>query len=222
MMRGVPAPERRGAFAFPAYSARERQADAIVHGAGIAAGLAGIAWLLATRATGLPPAELAGLAAYAGSLCAMLMASAAYNLAGPGPRKETLRRFDHAAIYALIAGTYTPFAAAGPAGGAPLWAVWAAALAGAVAKLAFPRRFERLSLALWLGMGWSILVLSWPLWASLPGGVVWLLGIGGGLYTLGSGVHLLESVAYHNAIWHALVLAAAACHFAAVAMLHGT
>lgn len=210
---------RRDGFGFPAYSARERRIDAIVHGLGLVGGLAGIAWLIASHARQGSVAERLAIVVYGGSLGAMLLASAAYNLSRPGPRKETFRRLDHAAIFALIAGTYTPFAATAPTAGAPLWAVWSAAAAGAVAKLALPRRHERLGVFAYLGLGWALLVLSGPSWSSLPDGVLPLLCAGGVLYTVGTGIHLLEAVPHHNAAWHALVLAAAGCHFAAVASL---
>jgi hemolysin III len=211
----------RAPLEFPVYTAREHAVDGILHGLGIVSGVLGTAWLLAVRAPYASAADLAALLVYAGALDGMLLASAAYNLARPGRRKEMLRRLDHAAIFVMIAGTYTPFAVKGlaPGGGASLWAVWAAATAGALVKLAFPRRFERLGLLLYLGLGWAILVMAGPLWSSFPRGTLLLLGIGGLLYTAGTGFHLLESVAYHNAVWHALVLAAAACHFAAVASL---
>ncbi|WP_207477916.1 PAQR family membrane homeostasis protein TrhA [Arenibaculum pallidiluteum] len=206
---------------FPSYTARESAVDGMLHGLGLVAGIAGILWLLGSRAGRVGPADFVALLVYAGGLAGMLAASAAYNLSAPGPRKEMLRRLDHAQIFVMIAGTYTPFAVKGLGSGpgAPFWSVWGAAAAGAFLKLAFPRRFERVGLVLYLGLGWAILAMARPLWTSFPPGILALLVLGGALYTLGAIFHLLERLPFHNAAWHGLVLAAAACHFAAVATL---
>jgi hemolysin III len=94
--------------------------------------------------------------------------------------------------------------------------VWLTAAAGASLALAAPRRFERLQLAGYLLLGWSILVAREPLTASVPAAAIWLLVAGGLLYSFGVLFHLWRRLAFHNAIWHGLVLAAAGCHYAAV------
>lgn len=120
----------------------------------------------------------------------------------------------------MIAGSYTPFAVnlvAPPWGLVLCVAVWTAAAAGIVLKLGWPRRFERLGLALYLATGWMLLPAIGPMADGLPARVLWLLLAGGVVYSLGTLAHLAHRVAFHNALWHAMVLAAAALHFAAVA-----
>jgi hemolysin III len=152
----------------------------------------------------------------------MLGCSALYNLAPPGPRKALLRRFDHAAIFVMIAGTYTPVAALA-IGGAWAWGllglVWSGALGGVVLKLVGPMRMEKLSVAAYLVLGWIGLAALHRLMEVLPTADLVLLLVGGALYSLGVVFHLATRLPYHNAIWHGFVLAAAACHFAIVLRL---
>ena len=205
----------------PRYSRGERVADAAVHVLGLAAALAGCALLAAAapRPAGVRAAAALGL--YAAGLVAMLTCSALYNLAGDGPRKAVLRRLDHAAIFVMIAGTYTPVAllAIGGASGLRLLAVvWAGAAGGAALELLAPARFARISIAAYLLLGWTGLALD-PLLAALPPRDLALLAGGGLVYSLGVAVHLSTRLPYHNALWHAFVLVAAACHYAVVLRL---
>jgi hemolysin III len=200
------------------YDRAEIVADGIVHAIGVSLGLVGAVILLFI-------AHLAGggavlpVAVYAAGLLAVLGLSAAYNLWPVSPVKWLLRRFDHAAIYLLIAATYTPFLAqpkAGFAGFGLLAFLWVTALLGATLKLAFPGRFDRCAIALYLLLGWSGIIGDRPLVAALPGPILWLLAAGGILYSGGVAFHLWEKLRFQNAIWHAFVVAAACCHYAAV------
>ncbi len=171
------------------------------------------------HAPGATVKQIATLLVYSFGLLGMLAASAAYHLARPGRLKSVLRRLDHAMIFVMIAGSYTPFAlnALGPGLGVPLCiGVWAVAALGVTLKLSCPLRFERLSLALYLGMGWMLLVVIRSLIASLPEEVLLLLLAGGIVYSLGAAVHATERLRFHNAVWHAMVLIAAGLHLAAV------
>jgi len=203
----------------PAYSARERLIDAAVHALGVpAAPVAVVVLLMAVTPTGEAAAVLAA-AVYGAGLIAMLWLSAAYNLVGDPERKERIRRLDHAAIFLMIAGTYTPFALVslgGRMGLGLLALVWLVALAGAALKLLRPRRYERSTTVLYLALGWIGLPLAGLLVAALPAASLLLLGAGGLLYSAGVAFHLWDSLPYQNAVWHALVLAAAACHYVAV------
>ncbi len=205
----------------PVCTAGERAADALVHALGLTAGLAGASWLLSAALTAHAPAvERLSLAAYGAGLVGMLAASAAYHLSRPGRLKEMLRRIDHAMIFVMIAGSYTPFTLnrlAGGTGVALCTTVWTVALGGVGLKLAFPRRFERLGFALYLALGWAILSVAGPLLESMAPATLLLLGAGGIIYTVGAVIHTRENLPYHTALWHALVVAAASCHFAAVA-----
>ena len=149
----------------------------------------------------------------------MLALSAAYNMWSVSPAKWVLRRFDHSAIYLLIAGTYTPFlvqmksalASAGLGVG-----VWVSAAIGMALKLALPGRFDRLAVVLCLLLGWSGVIAYDSFASALPSASLWLLAIGGILYSVGALFHVWRGLRFHNAIWHGFVLIAASCHYSAV------
>ncbi|HAH10119.1 MAG TPA: DNA-binding protein [Alphaproteobacteria bacterium] len=201
------------------YTRSEVAADAVIHVLGVTAGVIGAGVLVTMSALYGTGATLAASIIYGTGLVAMLSFSAAYNMHPPGPRREFLRRLDHAAIFLMIAGTYTPLTTLHLSGA---WAititslVWAMAVTGITLKIAFPRRFERLSLAAYLAMGWMGVVAIEPLLASLPMSTFVLIGVGGVLYSAGTAFHVWESLPFQNAIWHGFVLAAAVCHYAAV------
>ena len=207
-------------YEFPVYTAGERAADAVVHALGVIAGLVGAFWLLTVTAGRVSAAEMGSLIAYGAGLVGMLTASAAYHLTPPGRRKERLRRLDHSMIYVMIAGSYTPFTVNrldGGTGAVLCAAVWAVAAFGVALKLLYPFRFERLSFALYLGLGWAVLSVAEPLWRSLAPSTLLLLAVGGLVYTVGAVIHTMDRLPYHVPVWHALVVVAASCHFAAVA-----
>jgi hemolysin III len=204
------------------YRAGEFAADRVIHMMGTLAGVAGSAILVGiAAAVATLPIFLASLV-YAVCLVAMLGCSAAYNLASNTSRREFLRRLDHAAIFLMIAGTYTPFTMCRLHG---VWAigmtaaVWTGAVTGAVMKLICPSRVERLSTVAYLALGWIILVGMRPLESSVDVLTAALIGVGGVLYSIGTGFHLWRALPFHNVIWHTIVLVAASCHYAAI--LHG-
>ena len=206
----------RGAVRW-AYSAPELWADGAVHAVGIAAAVAASAILLAAVAGSVSNGDLAGLAVYLATLLASIGISAAYNVWPVTRTKWILRRFDHSAIYALIAGIYTPFLVELEAWGL-LGLVWAAAAGGITLKLAVPGRFDRLAIALYLLLGWSSIVIFRTVIDGLPEATVWLVAAGGLLYSGGVVFHVLDR-RFHNAIWHGFVLLGAGVHFSAVALL---
>jgi len=149
----------------------------------------------------------------------MFSFSAAYNLYPPSDTKELLRRLDHAAIFLMIAGTYTPLLLnriGGEWGIGLLIFVWVVAIVGAVMKIMFPRRWEMLSIALYLGLGWSIIIAINPMLQTLAANNLILIAAGALIYTIGVVFHMWDRLPYQNAIWHWLVLAAAACHYMAI------
>jgi len=200
------------------YSELEHRADAVIHVLGILFAINASLWLL-WHVTGLSVAI--SVIVYCAGLVAMICCSAAYNLAPHGPSKLFLRRLDHAAIFIMIAATYTPFAVnrlGAPYGSIILAAIWLSASFGVAMKVLFPRRFEWLSLGLYLAMGWLIVTVIQPLHAAMTQTDFWLL-IGGGLvYSAGVAFYVIERIPYHKAIWHGFVLTAAILHFAAVAL----
>jgi hemolysin III len=199
------------------YSRSEVRLDAAVHVVGILFAINASLWLLA-HTTGI--SVVLSIAIYCTGLQAMLLASAAYQFSPQGPAKEILRRIDHAAIFLMIAATYTPFATnrlASGAGTALLVAIWSCATVGVIMKLTFPRRFERLSLIFYLVMGWMILAVAKPLSAALASVDLWLLVAGGLVYSAGVAFFLAERLPYHKAVWHSFVLVAFALQFGAIA-----
>lgn len=191
--------------------------DRIIHAIGIALGIAGAVLLMITL-DAAPRADIAPVTIYIVSLLSMLGFSAAYNLWPPSPRKWLLRRFDHSAIYLLIAATYTPliWQTRGVLTTALLIVVWLTAAAGIVFKLTWPERFDGLSIVLYLVLGWIGILAYGPMASALHPLTLWLILIGGVLYSIGVPFHLWERLRFHTVIWHSFVLAAAICHYMAV------
>ena len=195
----------------------EIRADALVHGAGIVGALLGSTVLLAHAGVSWV------LASYLLSLLATMIFSAAYNLTPPSRLKWILRRFDHSAIYLLIAGTYTPLLPYLP-DATQSWTLglvtWLGAAFGIVVKFVFPGRFDRLAILVYLALGWVVVTAAGDFARALPPQVLSLIIAGGILYTAGVIFYIRESLKFHNAIWHSFVAAAAACHFAAITLLY--
>lgn len=200
------------------YDKAEIALDAVVHGVGLVLGIAGTAVLIAFALRSPAIGDLPVAIVYATGLLAMLGFSAAYNLWPVSRIKWVLRRFDHSAIYLLIAATYTPFIAQmknGLLATGLLVAVWSVAAVGILLKLTLPGRFDRFSIVLYLALSWSGIAM-YEVIVTLPASTLWLLGAGGLLYTFGVIFHLWEGLRFQNAIWHAFVVLAAACHYTAV------
>ena len=200
------------------YDRAEIIADGIVHVIGLCLGLIG-AVTMVMIAVRIEHIEVAPILVYVIGLVAMLALSAAYNMWPVSHAKWILRRFDHSAIYLLIAGTYTPFLAQmkGVLASAGLGAgVWLSAVMGIALKLALPGRFDRLAIVLCLLLGWSVVIAYDSLASALPSASLWLLAIGGILYSVGALFHVWHSLRFHNAIWHGFVLIAASFHYSAV------
>ncbi|MGC2397213.1 MAG: hemolysin III family protein, partial [Rhodomicrobium sp.] len=204
--------------AFPSYTPLERIADGCVHTVSVLFSLAAAALLLVGAIGVLPAAIFVGLIVYSIGLVGMFAASAAYNLVSHVGVKEILRRLDHAAIFVMIAGSYTPFAlvVGGRAGHMLLAAVWAIAAVGVAIKLRYPWRFDKLSVLLYLSQGWIVLLALDSITAALSNRALSLLVAGGVVYTVGVAFHLMERLLFHNVIWHIFVLGGAACQFAAI------
>lgn len=201
------------------YSRSETIADLTVHIIGLCFGFTAVAILLALAAMHADIRDLVAASIYALGLLSMLTLSAAYNLWPVCPLKWLLRRFDHSAIYLLIAATYTPFLlnmrARSVAVGV-LIGVWSVALLGAAVKLAWPGRLDRVSIYVYAGMGWSGVILWSGKAAAMPSFVFRLLVAGGLLFTIGLVFHVWRKLRFQNAIWHFFVLLGVTCHYAAV------
>jgi hemolysin III len=207
---------------FPDYTKAERWVDAIVHIVGLIAAPLAVIWLFVQAGPSLTVGRAITGTIYAFGLIGMLTASTLYNLARAGRLKAIFRRLDHAMIYVMIAGTYTPLSmiALRPGLGIPLCAVvWTIAAIGVLLKIKRKHPHERLSLVLYLGMGWLLLPLLPPLIAILPTRAMALIIAGGLIYSLGSFVHTRASLPFHNAIWHGMVICAAGLHLVAIAQI---
>ena len=163
---------------------------------------------------------VAGAAIFGGTAIAMYLTSTLYHAFPQANRNGWLRRLDHSAIYLLIAGTYTPVLLGvlrGTAGWAMLAVIWTLAVAGVVFKLLAGARFRKVSVALYVAMGWAALALIQPLWTHMqPGGLAWLFA-GGVAYTAGVAFYLMhERMRYSHFIWHLFVLAGTGCHLVMV------
>jgi hemolysin III len=200
-------------------TAGEEVANSISHGAGFAGAVIGTPFLLAEVARHGGVADLIAAGVFAVTVMLAYLASTLYH-ATPWPRaKHILRMLDHGSIFLLIAGTYTPFTLGVLRGG---WGwtlfglVWTLALAGVVMKAFGGVHFHKLSLAVYLGMGWLIVIAIGPLVEAMPvQGLAWLVA-GGLAYTGGVVFYALDHRRYCHFIWHLFVLAGTACHFVAV------
>jgi hemolysin III len=201
------------------YDRREIIADGIVHAVGVIVGTVSIIALIVLAAPIVGAWEFTSILVYGIGLLTVLTVSALYNLWPISSVKWMLRRLDHSAIYLLIAGTYTPFITQMKVSAESLVllaGVWLTSAVGIALKLRFPGRFDRLSILLYLFLSWSGVMAYESVFGALPDSTLWLLAIGGILYTAGVVFHLWESLRFQNAIWHAFVLVAAACHYGAV------
>jgi hemolysin III len=197
----------------------EQVADRAIHVAGVTVGLIAAIGLVVITARDADMRAVIAIGLYIAGLVAMLVCSALYNFKRHSAHGDLFRRLDHAVVYLMIAGTYSPLAliVIGGARGTGLFAfVWAVASAGAALKFLFPRRFERLSIAAYLVLGWTVLTVLGPLREAMPTSDLVLLAAGCLLYSVGVAFHLWTRLPFHNAIWHGFVLAAATCHYVAI------
>jgi hemolysin III len=201
------------------YDRAELIADGVVHGIGVFGGLVAATVLVVLTAVYASAFEVFAVSVYVAGLLAMLVLSATYNLWPVSRAKWILRRFDHSAIYVLIAATYTPvimqvkdsiYAIA------MLIGVWCVAIVGVVLKLALPGRYDRVAVVLYLAMGWSGAMLYDAVAAALPTLALWFIAAGGLLYSFGIIFHAWHRLRFQNAIWHCFVLLGAGCHYTAV------
>jgi hemolysin III len=201
---------------------REELVNSITHGFGAVASVAaGSALMVLAILRG--NAWLAiGTGVFALSLVALYTISTLYHAVPAEAAKARLKVADHCAIYALIAGTYTPFMLGGVRGGLG-WTlfgvIWGLAAAGVVFKLFFTGRFRRLSTAVYIAMGWLVVLAVRPVAEALPGPVLLWLALGGLAYTAGTAFYLNRRLPYSHAIWHLFVIAGSTSHVVALALL---
>jgi hemolysin III len=204
------------------YTLGEEVAHALTHGVGVVLAIAGLTVMVA-RATLYGNAwHIVGAAIFGATLVLMYAASTLYHSipAEQLPNtKKVLRIIDHSTIYFLIAGSYTPFTLVtlhGAWGWSLFGITWGLALVGVVFKIFATGKFEKLSLAIYLGMGWCIVLAIKPLVSTLDTGGLVLLLLGGLSYTGGVAFYVWEKLRYHHAIWHAFVLGGSVLQYFAV------
>lgn len=197
----------------------EEIANSVSHGVGLVAAIAATPLLITHAAQRAGGAFLVGTSVFAATLVLLYLASTLYHALPRGQAKRVFQVIEHGAIFLLIAGTYTPFTL-GVLRGAWGWTlfglVWGLAALGVFLKAVRGVRYPALSLLLYLGMGWVIVVAIRPLWLAVPlAGLVWLL-LGGLAYTVGAAFFAAERRRYCHFVWHLFVLAGTSCHFIAV------
>jgi hemolysin III len=221
MNRPAVAPRSR-ALEPHAYSAGEEVAHVATHGVGAIASGAGLAILLVYSAWFGDAWQVVSTAIFGATMILLYTASTVYH-AVPSPRaRHVAKIFDHASIYLLIAGTYTPFtllALRGTWGWALFAAVWSLAIFGVWAEAFWVYRAKWISAVIYLAMGWMVLLAGRALVAALPPGALYLLVAGGLLYSLGTIFYVMKRVKYAHAVWHGFVLGGSTCHFLAVVLL---
>lgn len=200
---------------------KEEFANAFTHGIGILAGAAAGAVLITLAAIYGDVWQIVSAAVFVGALVLLYTASTLYHAIQHRVAKSRLKVFDHCAIFILIAGTYTPFTLVtlkGPWGWSLFGVAWGLALLGVVFKLFFTGRYEKLSTAIYIAMGWMVIVAMKPLLDALPlQTFIWLLA-GGFFYTAGTFFYHRDKMRYAHAIWHLFVLGGSVCHFVAVTL----
>lgn len=197
----------------------EELANSLSHGVGLIGALLATPVLIVSAANRGGTADIVGASVFGATMVLLYLTSTWYHAVPASLFRDRLRRFDHAAIYLLIAGSYTPFTL-GVLGGAWGWTlfglVWGAAAIGVYIKLSAGVRHPRISTALYLAMGWSVLIAIRPLVLNMPPhGLGWLFG-GGFFYSAGVVFYTARSLRYGHFVWHLFVLAGSTCHFFAV------
>ena len=201
------------------YSDAEELANSITHGLGALLAAAGLAVLVVAAVQRGTAVHVVSSFVFGLSLLNLYASSTLYHtIRNPGA-KRILRRLDHAAIFLLIAGSYTPFTLVtlrGPWGWSVFGVVWGLAVIGLFFEGALRRRWVGLSLGLYILIGWVAAAAIKPLLESLPRGGVVLLFAGGLAYTFGTIFYLWRRIPFHHAWWHLAVLAGSALHYFAV------
>jgi len=201
------------------YSANEERANVLTHALGAALSVAGLFVLVRLSTIHGDGWHVAGTGVFGCALVLLYTLSTLYHLSRDPATKQWLRKCDHAGIFLLIAGSYTPFLLVtlrGPLGWSLFAIIWGLGFAGIILKFWFAGHFRAVSTLVYLGMGWLVLFVLRPLLEVLPLSAVWVLVAGGVCYTGGVVFYLWKRLPYHHAIWHLFVVAGSICHWYAV------
>ncbi len=201
------------------YSLGEEIANSVTHGLGAVLSIVGLVALIVLASRAGDARHIVSATVFGAALVLLYLSSTLYHALTAPRAKRVFKTLDHAVIYLLIAGTYTPFTLLvlrGRTGWMLFALVWALAIGGVVLEALWLDRSRLLSVLLYVAMGWVVVFFARPLSAALPGAVLGALVIGGVTYTLGTIFYSLKRVPYMHAVWHVFVLAGSAFHFAAV------
>ena len=197
----------------------EEIANSVSHGVGFLAAIAAAPVLVHSAVRHDGAARIAGASVFAAATVLLYLTSTLYHALPRNRAKEVFQVLDRAAIFLMIAGTYTPFTLGvlrGPWGWTLFGLVWGLALAGVVLTAAGGVRYPKLTTGLYLAMGWLILIAVKPLWLHVPSwGLFWLFA-GGIAYTVGVVFYAAKRIRYGHFVWHLFVIAGTTCHFIAV------
>lgn len=202
-----------------AQTLREEIVNSVTHGIGLLLALSVMPVLIVAAVRRGDAANVVGASVFGATLVLLYLASTIYHALPPNKAKRIFQLCDHVAIFLLIAGTYTPFTLGvlrGAWGWTLLALIWGMAIFGVVLKAVSGTKFRRLSMCLYLAMGWLVLIALRPVLASVPAwGLLWIAA-GGVAYTSGIAFFAAERLRYGHCIWHVFVLAGSACHVFAV------
>ncbi|KRT73545.1 MAG: hemolysin III family channel protein, hemolysin III [Deltaproteobacteria bacterium CSP1-8] len=197
----------------------EEIANSVSHGVGLLAAVAVAPVLVLSAVQHGGAGRIVGATVFAATMVLLYLTSTLYHALPRNRAKRVFQVLDHAAIFLMIAGTYTPFTLGvlrGTWGWTLFGLVWSLALAGVVLTAVRGVRYPKLSTCLYLAMGWLILIAVKPLWLRVPAwGLFWLLA-GGIAYTVGVVFYAAKRVCYSHFVWHLFVITGTACHFIAV------
>ncbi len=201
------------------FTIAEEVAHSLTHGAGLLLGITALVLMVVFSVQRGSAIHVVACSVYGATLVLLYCASTFYHALPIGRAKRVFGIIDHAAIFLLIAGTYTPFTLvtlSGRLGWSLFGVIWGLAAAGVVLEAVTRGRARRLQLVLYLAMGWSVVFAARPLLQGLAVGGIVLLLTGGMAYTLGVVFFVWRSLPFHHVVWHSFVLAGSACHFFAV------
>ncbi len=206
----------------PFYTVQEEIANSVTHGVGVGMAVAGLTILVVLAILFGDTRRVVSFSVYGASLILLYLASTLYHSIQHAKAKKILRVFDHASIYVLIAGTYTPFlliSIQGTLGWTVLAIVWALAIIGVMWKIFFIGRFEVIATLAYVLMGWMCVFLFKEMLMKVPPTGVVMLLVGGLVYTAGVIFYAWEKLPYNHAIWHLFVLGGSICHYFAIMTL---
>jgi len=214
-----PVPQGRGRCRVSGQSPAEEVANTLTHGLGLLLAVAGLVVLVVFAGRGGGALRIVGCTVYGATLVLLFLASTLYHGWPSAVSKRHLRMVDHACIFLLIAGTYTPFTLLLPSRGwgwSLFGVVWGLAGIGIFLKVFMAGRFVLLSTLAYLGMGWLALIAVVPLFRHLSWWVLIWLFVGGLAYSAGTIFFLWRGLPFHHALWHLAVLVGSGCHYIAV------